>query len=227
MKNALFVILLFLSFLLFAEGGASLGLKVAPLYSYRSLSETSDLWNSDDPDWGYTLGVELKLPLSNKFQMYTGFNYSNSGSKAEGTLNTVSEESPEGFSSGHFIYRDRCQYLSVPVLFGYKLNTGKVEVTPILGLKSSYLLKYVTKAKIEYDNGGTNKESGNQSLEDFNRFNIWGQIAIDISYVKDSYAISFRPLYEHMLVSNNNKDSGPLKTYLYNWGAALVFALKL
>ncbi len=231
MKNSLFVALLFLSSLLFAEGGNTIGIKMSPLVGYRSLKYSNPPSSGRDdrekPDFGYRVGAEFRLALGERLGLYTGLNYTNSGYRVKEDL-TVADENNQYQGQGTLKFNYRYKSLEVPLIFGYQLNEGEITVSPMLGVKGSYLLKAITHYQIETEHGDFNNEDKKDLSELYNPFNLWGHVAIDLAYNHDKYVLSFRPFYERMLTNVLKSNSIiDVKEYQYNYGAELVFALKL
>lgn len=228
MKSPLLVIMLFLSSLLFAEGGSSIGLKIAPLMGYRSLKSDNDyasfVNDIEKPDWGYRIGAEFKTALGDRINLYTGLNYTNSGYKIEEDI-TFQDENNENPSKGTMKFRFRFNSIEVPLILGYQLNESKIAISPMLGFKGAYLFKSMEYSDLKTENEKYN-QSNNRSLGDMHKdFNLWGHLAIDFAYHQDTYLISFRPFFERMLT--NSFKGEHVKKFYYNYGTEIVFALKL
>lgn len=158
--------------------------------------------------------------------LYTGLNYTNSGYKVNDEFRVADAEYNEIQGDVKLDYRFHA--LEIPVLFGYQLNAGNIKISPMLGVKGACLLKAVANYQIDSNGTSLNKDDKKNTTELYNPFNLWGHVAVDLAYHQDKYVLSFRPFYERMITNIlKSNDLNNVKEFQYNYGAELVFALKL
>ena len=70
-------------------------------------------------------------------------------------------------------YIIRYNYISIPILFGYKVG-DVLSVTPKIGFQSSYLINGIAKSNIA---------NNDMDLENYNRFDLAGVVEVELCYM--------------------------------------------
>ena len=102
----------------------------------------------------------------------------------------------------------RYNYISIPILFGYKVG-DVLSVTPKIGFQSSYLINGIAKSNIA---------NNDMDLENYNRFDLAGVVEVELGYMlNDSWGIfaCFDGKYSFTNYMKLNNDS-VAKHYLFS-----------
>lgn len=177
---------------------------------------------------GFRYGGFLRFRISDMFAVRPEVTYSQKG--------TTFETESSGYSGSQIYtasqeFTARYDYLSIPVLFEFRIPISQGSGTPIepflfAGPSLSFLLKSKTEVKSTFTSGGSTQTSTNTSDDDIDSTSFSGIIGAGLSWLFSSGNVLSLEAHYNPGISTLNPDSDiDLQNDVVNIGLAYSFTL--
>ena len=217
MKTHLIIFLLFTVFPLIGQEKESkkisIGLSYSPNISYRSISNSENLRDSEQMKYGQSLNIISCYDFNQYIRFETGVSFQSRGFQTPYQELVYSDPSDPALPD-KIKFVDRFYYTGIPVKLILKKDFDNVSLISSIGLIGNYLIRQELLTMVDFD--GQIEKSINDNSSEFNQFVLTSTIGLGIEWkFKSNYRLFFIPTYQRDLTSVVDSD---IKGYLWDFG---------
>jgi len=209
-----------------------LGITYSPDYCYRIIvadnnptSQSITEWRDsiEIPKFGYTTGINLFFPLTDRLSVETGAQFSKKGEKTN-KIDVSFINSPGGsIQPINIAYNYHYYYLDVPLKINYYI-LKKPAIFISGGLSANLFLQEKINVTSEHSDGAITTSTSTRNSE-LNMINLAGMIGIGFeSALGKKLLFRIEPIFRHSITSIID---APIKGYSYSLGMNFGLIYKL